>query len=104
MRSPRTIGDEWPGGSAVFQRTFLSGPICVGNLPAPTATPELGPRNCDHSAGSAARSGSPDNSNARAEVWRSMRYVSWKRRASLAGYGLSGDVASGQRLGFKIGH
>jgi hypothetical protein len=38
-----------PGGSAVFQITFVVGPNSVGR-PVVSATPvPFGPRNCDHS-------------------------------------------------------
>src|SRR5688572_4846392 len=43
-------GDEWPGGSAVFQMTFLSGPISLGSARSSLGMPvALGPRNCDQS-------------------------------------------------------
>ena len=57
-RSRDRIGDECPGGSAVFQITFCSGPNSVGSA-ASSATPApLGPRNRDQSP-SPERAGSP---------------------------------------------
>src|SRR5262245_29810055 len=53
MRSRVSTGDEWPGGSSVFQTTFLLGPNSVGN-PVVAETPvPFGPRNCDQSSAGA---------------------------------------------------
>src|SRR6266852_2018035 len=50
MRSAESTGDEWPGGSAVRQTTFLDGPNSDGR-PVVSDTPKaLGPRNCGQSA------------------------------------------------------
>src|SRR6267142_2022636 len=50
MRSAESTGDEWPGGSAVRQMTFLAGPNSVGR-PVASETPKaLGPRNWGQSA------------------------------------------------------
>jgi hypothetical protein len=50
IRSRVNTGDEWPGGSAVFQTTFFAGPNSTGN-PVVAETPlPLGPRNCDQSS------------------------------------------------------
>ena len=50
MRSLVSTGDEWPGGSAVFQTTFLLGPNSSGS-PVDAETPlPFGPRNCDQSS------------------------------------------------------
>src|SRR5215813_1950050 len=49
---PRT-GEEWPGGSGVFHKTFFSGLNSTGR-PVVSETPEpFGPRNCDQSSASA---------------------------------------------------
>src|SRR5438477_5710244 len=49
MRLPSTMGEEYPGGSSVFQITFRAGPNSSGS-PVASATPEpLGPRNLAHS-------------------------------------------------------
>src|SRR6266496_5861875 len=49
-RSRVSTGDEWPGGSAVFQITFLLGPNSSGS-PVDAETPlPFGPRNCVHSS------------------------------------------------------
>src|SRR3954469_133285 len=49
MRVPSTIGEEYPGGSSVFQITFRAGPNSSGSA-VTAATPEpLGPRNLAHS-------------------------------------------------------
>ena len=49
MRLRVSTGDEWPGGSGVFQITFLLGPNSSGR-PVDAETPvPFGPRNCDHS-------------------------------------------------------
>ena len=47
IRSPHTIGEEWPGpGSVVFQITFDVALHCTGR-PVSTEIPWLpGPRNC----------------------------------------------------------
>jgi hypothetical protein len=47
------IGDEKPGGTLIFQRTFLSGPISVGGFSFSAMAEPPGPRNWGH-AGSAA--------------------------------------------------
>src|ERR1700737_2793047 len=53
MRLRVTTGEEWPGGSAVFQITFLLGPNSTGR-PLVTETPlPFGPRNCDQSSATA---------------------------------------------------
>jgi len=45
-----STGDEWPGGSAVFQITFLLGPNSSGS-PVDAETPlPFGPRNCGQSS------------------------------------------------------
>jgi len=50
MRLRVSTGDECPGGSGVFQKTFFSGPNSVGS-PVVIETPvPLGPRNCDQSS------------------------------------------------------
>src|SRR5215813_4224898 len=50
MRSRVRIGEECPGGSAVFQITFCLGPNSVGRpLVVDTPVP-FGPRNCDQSS------------------------------------------------------
>src|SRR6185503_4830103 len=50
IRSCVNTGDEWPGGSGVFQTTFLFGPNSEGK-PLVSETPvPFGPRNCDHSS------------------------------------------------------
>src|SRR5258707_9516496 len=47
IRSPQITGDEWPAGSACFQRTRLDGPNSIGNGESDAAIPlEFGPRNC----------------------------------------------------------
>src|SRR6266567_2476998 len=49
-RSFVSTGEEFPKGSAVFQRTFAAGPNSTGRL-AESATPDaFGPRKPDHSA------------------------------------------------------
>ena len=53
MRFFVNTGDEWPGGSGVFQITFLLGPNCSGS-PVVAETPvPFGPRNCDQSSATA---------------------------------------------------
>src|SRR5688572_24460612 len=50
IRSAVKTGDECPGGSAVFQRTFLLGPK-VSGMPVVVDTPlPFGPRNWDQSS------------------------------------------------------
>src|SRR5258708_3136337 len=47
MRSPQITGDEWPAGSACFQRTRFDGPNSTGVAESDAAIPlEFGPRNC----------------------------------------------------------
>src|SRR5690349_10591056 len=48
MRVAVRTGDECPGGSAVFQRTCLSGPKSVGTPVASEMPSPLGPRKRDH--------------------------------------------------------
>src|SRR4029077_5402357 len=49
IRSSDSTGDEWPGGSGVFQRTFFPGPNSAGR-PVVLDTPNaFGPRNCGQS-------------------------------------------------------
>src|SRR5689334_3083304 len=55
MRSPTTAGEEWPGGTATFQTTLVSGPISAGSLAASARPVQLGPRNCGQSAARAGR-------------------------------------------------
>src|SRR5437899_5810261 len=43
------MGDDTPGPTALFQRTFLFGPKCTGGLPPPTPE-EFGPLNWGHQA------------------------------------------------------
>ena len=50
MRFRVSTGDECPGGSVVFQTTFLSGPNSVGNPEVVDTPVPLGPRNCDQSS------------------------------------------------------
>src|SRR6516164_6716756 len=46
MRSPTTMGEECPGGKAVFQRTLVVVPISAGRGESLAGNPEqLGPRN-----------------------------------------------------------
>jgi hypothetical protein len=46
MRSPVTIGDEFPTGSGIFHRTFFWGPNSVSSCPQEAHIPEaFGPRN-----------------------------------------------------------
>jgi hypothetical protein len=53
IRSRVSTGDEWPGGSAVFQTTFVLGPNSTGK-PVDAETPlPFGPRNCDQSSAAA---------------------------------------------------
>src|SRR5437016_1322983 len=53
MRSRVSTGEEWPGGSGVFQITFLLGPNSTGR-PVVSETPlPFGPRNCDQSSAKA---------------------------------------------------
>src|SRR5918992_3458471 len=50
IRSRVSTGDECPGGRAVFQTTFFSGPNSSGR-PVDTETPlPFGPRNCTQSS------------------------------------------------------
>src|ERR1700730_3428453 len=50
MRSRVSTGEEWPGGSSVFQITFLLGPNSWGSpVVADTPVPFV-PRNCDQSS------------------------------------------------------
>src|SRR5205085_2708780 len=49
-RSPAMIGEENPGGTGTFQRTFRSGPNSTGGFsPSATAEPP-DPRNCGHAS------------------------------------------------------
>src|SRR6267142_3807922 len=58
MRFFVRTGDEWPGGSGVFQITFLLGPNSSGS-PVDAETPvPFGPRNCDQSSAPALVNGS----------------------------------------------
>src|SRR5436853_1984573 len=50
MRVGVSTGDEWPGGSAVFQTTFLSLPNSVGRLVEVESPEPLGPRKRDQSS------------------------------------------------------
>src|SRR5687768_10173976 len=51
MRPFEITGEEWPGGSGVFQAMFLSGPKVAGGLAPSAATPPpLGPRKRGQSA------------------------------------------------------
>src|SRR6266487_3931917 len=53
MRLRVSTGEEWPGGSAVFQITFLFGPNSTGR-PVVAETPlPFGPRNCGQSSATA---------------------------------------------------
>src|ERR1041384_227887 len=53
IRSRERTGEECPGGSGVFQITFLSGPNSVGS-PVLVDTPvPFGPRNCSQSSADA---------------------------------------------------
>jgi hypothetical protein len=57
MRLRVSTGEEWPGGSAVFQTTFLLGPNSSGR-PVVAETPvPFGPRNCDQSSATAVVNG-----------------------------------------------
>lgn len=59
MRFRVSTGDECPGGSAVFQITFLLGPNSAGS-PVDAETPvPFGPRNCGQSSAPAVVNG-PD--------------------------------------------
>src|SRR5215510_5563633 len=49
MRVRASTGDEWPGGSEVFQTTFFSGPNSTGRFVAPETPVPLGPRKRGHS-------------------------------------------------------
>src|SRR4028118_1566110 len=52
-RSRVSTGEEWPGGSGVFQTTFFAGPNTSGS-PIETETPlPFGPRNCGQSSANA---------------------------------------------------
>jgi hypothetical protein len=52
-RSLVSTGEEWPGGSGVFQTTFFSGPNTSGS-PVDAVTPlPFGPRNCGQSSATA---------------------------------------------------
>ena len=45
-------GEEWPGGRAVFQTTFVVGSNSIGRSGLPSAIPDaLGPRNWGQSDG-----------------------------------------------------
>ena len=50
MRSFVSTGDEWPGGRAVFQTTFFSGPKSVTSPVAAETPLPFGPRNCGQSS------------------------------------------------------
>jgi hypothetical protein len=43
---PQMHGDEWPGGMATFQSTFLFGPNSTGGGPPEAMASPPGPRNC----------------------------------------------------------
>ena len=45
IRSADSTGDEWPGGRAVFQRTFFAGPNSAGRPVVPETPNAFGPRN-----------------------------------------------------------
>src|SRR5260370_34591429 len=47
------MGDEWPGGSGVFQITFLPGPTSNGSPVSDEVPSPEGPRNCGQSAAGA---------------------------------------------------
>src|SRR5215471_3696573 len=49
MRVRASTGDEWPGGSEVFQTAFLSGPNSTGRFVASETPVPLGPRKRGHS-------------------------------------------------------
>src|SRR5688572_26060949 len=48
--SPAMDGDEWPGGSGVFQTTLVSGPNFSGRFASSLTPAALGPRNWGQSA------------------------------------------------------
>src|SRR5262245_11358138 len=50
MRSPTRMGDEFPTGTSVFQRTFFCGPNSAGRRPQEHRPEAFGPRNCVQSA------------------------------------------------------
>src|SRR5687767_8632362 len=50
MRSPAIAGEEWPGGSGVFQTTLRLGPNSTGRFVSSEIPVELGPRNWGQSA------------------------------------------------------
>src|SRR5262249_15669661 len=50
MRSPTTTGEEWPGGSAVFQTTLVVGPSSAGRRALSARPQQLRPRNSGQSA------------------------------------------------------
>src|SRR4029078_5966513 len=54
MRDSPSTGEEWPGGSGVFQRTFFSGPKLTGRPVASETPVPFGPRNRLHGSRSAA--------------------------------------------------
>src|SRR4051794_28559381 len=54
MCDPVSTGEEWPGGSGVFQRTFFSGPKLTGRPVASDTPVPFGPRNRLHDSCSAA--------------------------------------------------
>ena len=54
MRDSLSTGEEWPGGSGVFQRTFFSGPKLTGRPVASDTPVPFGPRNRLHGSRSAA--------------------------------------------------
>src|SRR6187397_358161 len=54
MRDSPSTGEEWPGGSGVFQRTFFPGPKLTGRPVASDTPVPFGPRNRLHDSRPAA--------------------------------------------------
>src|SRR5580704_2902082 len=98
------IGDEWPGGSGVFQIRFLSGPNSDGI--GPSATPEpLGPRKRDQSgrAGGAAMLSAVTPSESAISVrFRPMGDISTISRSRAGGSRLAGVTTNNPPLVVEV--
>src|SRR5712691_12733542 len=86
MRSPQITGEEWPAGSACFQRTRLAGPNSTGGGESDAAIPlEFGPRNCGQLTLSSPISNRDGASRAMAATVR-MKYTPRNRDGSTEEY------------------
>src|SRR5579884_789519 len=104
MRSPTTMGEECPGGRAVFQNTLVLGPSSAGNGASCAGRPELlGPRNWGQSDARTAPARTPVNNTAIPAILAVCFIVFFRQDGSGTGWRSSAGATEGHGATHETG-